>query len=286
VQRIESQLAKADQQYRRGQAAAEQADCYEYFLFTKSWRETAQCRQIRGQIDGAQRALADLNRQRQSASNALDRNSQQSALVAELAHYRCGPQYEVALQRGAAGAQGGFWNDGEGLATGPGGGLPNFGTSVQGAPGSTFRTICVRMCDGYYFPINFATTEQSFGFDEQTCQRQCGSPAKLYYYPNPGGEVQQAVALDGTPYSSLRNAFRYRKELVKSCSCRTPVDGVDATAGTQPMQPDPALGEQGQLTGAGTLPDAVFDANALLPAPKPKRTAKAKTAPELTTSQH
>ncbi len=290
VPRIEAQMARTDQAYRRGLAAAEQSDCYDYFLFTKSWRETAQCNQIRSTVEGAQRTLADLNRQRQSAGASQDQTSRQDALVAELARNRCGQQYEAAASHRNDGVQPGFWSDGEGLAPGVGG--PNFGTGILGVPGSTYRTICVRMCDGYYFPINFATTEQSFATDEETCQRQCGTPAKLYYYPNPGGEVQQAIALDGTPYTALHNAFRYRKELVKSCSCRGQPEGVDATAGTQPLpQGDGAagVGEQGQLTDQGGLPDAAIDPNALMPLPTLHRklTAnKIRQLPNLVTSQH
>ncbi len=285
VPRIESQMAKTDQIYRRGLAAAEQSDCYDYFLFTKSWRETAQCNQIRNTVEGAQRTLSDLNRQRQSAGANQEQSSRQDALVAELARGHCGAQYETAASHRNDGAQAGFWSDGEGLAPGAGGG--NFGTGILGVPGSTYRTICVRMCDGYYFPINFATTEQSFAGDEETCQRQCGSPAKLYYYPNPGGEVQQAVAIDGTPYSALHNAFRYRKELVKSCSCRSQPEGVDATAGTMPLpQNDGGAG----LGDQGLLPDAAFDPNALMPLPAPrvkKLTAnKNRPLPDLVTSQH
>jgi hypothetical protein len=286
IPRIEAQIAKTDQSYRRGLATAEQSDCYDYFLFSKTWRETAQCNQIRGQIEGAKRTLADLNRQRQDAGASQDRNSRQEALVAELARNRCGAQYEAAVShRNDGGSQAGFWSDGEGPVPG---GDPNFGTGILGVPGSTYRTICVRMCDGYYFPINFATTEAAFGADEETCQRQCGSPAKLYYYPNPGGEVQQAIALDGTPYTALHNAFRYRKELVRSCSCKGPVNGEETTAGTLP-QSLPQQGVSDGLGDQGMMPDAGIDPNALMPLPvaKPRKVSanKAKQL-EPTSSQH
>ena len=39
--------------------------------------------------------------------------------------------------------------------------------------GGTFRTICVRTCDGFYFPISYATSPDRFRDDEQTCQRMC-----------------------------------------------------------------------------------------------------------------
>ena len=229
--KIQAQMARTDQLYQRSQSIAEHSDCFDYFLFSKTWRDTPQCRQLHQQIGDAQRSLTELERQRQAAGSAQDRSSRQDAVLAELARNKCGPQYEAAMQRRGGGQGVGVWNDSEAQA--PVGGFPGYDNAV---PGSTFRTICVRMCDGYYFPISFATTQDQLEHDSQACQSQCGSPAKLYYYPNPGGEVQQSIALDGTAYAALHNAFRYRKELVSSCTCKGPAGGPETVADTQPMQ--------------------------------------------------
>jgi Protein of unknown function (DUF2865) len=240
--RIEAQLARADQDYQRNQSVVDHADCFDYFLFTKSWRNSPQCNQIRQQLEQSRQALAELERQRQAASSAEEQNTGQSALIAELARNKCGPQYERAQQQTGSGF--GLWNDNESMA--PMAGSDQGGLMAQ--PYATYRTICVRMCDGYYFPISFATTQTSFERDSQACQSQCASPAKLYYYQNPGGEVDQAVALDGTPYTGLHNAFRYRKELVKNCTCRQ-VPDAPATAD---MSPAPApTAPASQETDAG-----------------------------------
>src|SRR5690606_21240858 len=37
----------------------------------------------------------------------------------------------------------------------------------------TFRTLCVRTCDGYYFPISFSTTTERFADDERACRAMC-----------------------------------------------------------------------------------------------------------------
>lgn len=84
---------------------------------------------------------------------------------------------------------------------------------------SRYRTLCVRTCDGYYFPISFSTTRASLARDAQRCESSCGVPAKLFYHRNPGADVQHMVDLNGRPYSSLENAFRYREELVENCRC-------------------------------------------------------------------
>src|SRR6185312_12574998 len=33
----------------------------------------------------------------------------------------------------------------------------------------TYRTVCVRMCDGFYFPISYATGSANFAHDAETC---------------------------------------------------------------------------------------------------------------------
>jgi Protein of unknown function (DUF2865) len=86
--------------------------------------------------------------------------------------------------------------------------------------GATYRTVCVRLCDGYYWPISFATHEARFARDSATCTKSCGAPAALYYYPNPGGEPEDMVSLQGVPYKSLGTAFLFRTRYDADCKCR------------------------------------------------------------------
>lgn len=84
----------------------------------------------------------------------------------------------------------------------------------------TYATICVRTCDGYYFPISFSTTPERFGRDEKICQSSCGSQAKLFIYRNPGDTPEGMQDLRGNAYSRLPNAFLYRTSYNESCKCR------------------------------------------------------------------
>ncbi len=91
----------------------------------------------------------------------------------------------------------------------------------DGRFGGTYRTLCVRTCDGYYFPISFSTTEASFSRDSAMCSSMCpGTDARLFIHHNPGQDAKQMVALDGQPYVELESAFRYRDEFDPSCSCQ------------------------------------------------------------------
>jgi uncharacterized protein DUF2865 len=86
--------------------------------------------------------------------------------------------------------------------------------------GGTYRTMCVRLCDGYYWPVSFATSKERFEHDVATCAKSCGASVALYYYANPGGEPGDMVSLDGRPYTSLGTAFLYRATYDPSCKCR------------------------------------------------------------------
>jgi hypothetical protein len=89
----------------------------------------------------------------------------------------------------------------------------------------SYRTLCVRTCDGYYFPISFHASQGRLRTDANVCQALCPAvETRLYYHANPGQEAEQAIAADGTgdALTKLPNAFRYRTEVVAGCTCGSP----------------------------------------------------------------
>lgn len=92
--------------------------------------------------------------------------------------------------------------------------------SVRLDDGATYRTMCVRLCDGYFWPVSFTATKREFARDSEVCERSCGSPAVLHFYRNPGQEPQDMVDLTGQPYAKLGTAFRYRVSYDSACKCR------------------------------------------------------------------
>jgi hypothetical protein len=123
------------------------------------------------------------------------------------------------------------------------------------SPYGTYRTLCVRTCDGYYFPISFSTSGDRVAEDANTCQAMCpGTEAKLFYHANPGGGPENMMALDGQAYTSLPTAFQYRTSVDPACTCK-PAGGYNV-AGSEaapitfaedpsapPPRPRPAPGE-------------------------------------------
>lgn len=88
----------------------------------------------------------------------------------------------------------------------------------------TVRTVCVRLSDGYFWPISYSTLMDYAGQDSTACQQMCpNTQVELYYYDNPGQEPEQMRNLSGFPYTSLPNAFAYRTKFDTEGHCRAPV---------------------------------------------------------------
>lgn len=114
-------------------------------------------------------------------------------------------------------------------------------TRARSGP-NTVRTLCVRACDGYYFPISFSTTEEHLADDAAICRQRCpAADAQLYYHRRSEGP-ESMISINGTAYTDLATAFLYRTTLDPSCTCGTPL-----------MTADPlAVSSTGLFTSAGS----------------------------------
>ncbi|WP_332716810.1 DUF2865 domain-containing protein [Pelagibacterium mangrovi] len=107
----------------------------------------------------------------------------------------------------------------------------------------TRRTVCVRTCDGFYWPISFSTTDSYVAQDAIRCHEMCpGTEVALFSYRNPGEEPEDMISLSGASYRSMPYAFRFRQEVDMNCSCQTrePV-GTVAIGGEQGEQSRAAI---------------------------------------------
>ncbi len=208
-------LREAERVYRTAQAKADRGGCYEQtFFFGRTLRRTPECVKLDQQVQKARREYASLQDRIDRISRSGGQQNRQDDLIAELARYGCGDDYKRQYEARR----------------------PNFfsffderGTSFRepesqrrapsDLPFSTYRTMCVRQCDGYYFPVSFSTLPSQFSADEAACQDRCAAPSELFVYRNPGEDVEQMVSLSGRPYSALTTAWLYRKSFIKGCSC-------------------------------------------------------------------
>ncbi len=90
---------------------------------------------------------------------------------------------------------------------------------ASGRTVSGYRTVCVRMCDGFFFPISFGTSEGSFSRDQSTCSNACPG-ARLYHYKAGSENPEDMVDASGQAYSKHKNANLFRTQFVESCKCK------------------------------------------------------------------
>jgi hypothetical protein len=226
--RIENDMRQADAQFQRAQIDADRANCYEdMFLFGRTLRRTPRCIDLDRQVQAAKATLEQLRAQRESIIRGNSYRARRDDIIAELARNRCGDQYtrEYEAQRGRNSSIFSFFSNEDSDDTSSR--YSPFGGGPGG--GSTYRTLCVRECDGFYFPISNETTDSHFQEDEAKCHAQCAAPAQLFYHRS-DQDVEEMVALSGQPYAQMPYAFRNRKVYIRGCSCNQNEYSLDEIA--------------------------------------------------------
>jgi hypothetical protein len=130
----------------------------------------------------------------------------------------------------------------------------------------TFRTLCVRSCDGYYFPISFSTRRDRFEADEQACMQMCpAAEVALYFHSMPSQDSEEAVSYrTEEPYTALPNAFSYRKEVNPACTCGfARPSGLTEVAGGQSFRIEPVQPAQPPTPVPVPRPDPGMDPETL-----------------------
>ncbi|MGY3125847.1 hypothetical protein ACVWXQ_009784 [Bradyrhizobium sp. S3.14.4] len=176
IRRYQDSQAKQQAELDRVTMQAKRMGCDSSGFFSLFNGQSAQCGPVNTQIQQMRANLdqitGNLERLRGGGPGGFspERDNQRRSVLAALAQNNCGPQYANAAQ-----SQGGgnFLNN----LFGGGGNNPN---NPQGVPPSdlgpqsgTYRTVCVRTCDGAYFPVSFATVPARFPDDEKTCKALC-----------------------------------------------------------------------------------------------------------------
>lgn len=212
IKRFEDAAGKQQADLDRLNQQAQKMGCQGGGFFSIFSGQPAQCTQINGQVQQARanidRIMAEIQRLQ---GNSADREGQRRSILMALGQNDCGPQYRRYANQGP----GGFFEQLFGVNSSP--------TGSDVPLSGTYRTLCVRTCDGYYFPISYSTVPSKFPDDERLCQRLCpASEAVLYTHRNPGEDVTRAVSSAGQLYTALPTAFAYRKTFNNACSCRAP----------------------------------------------------------------
>jgi len=212
IKRYEDAAAKQQAELDRLGQQSQRLGCQGGGFFALFSGQSPQCGPLNNQIQqmraNLDRTLTDIQRLQ---GNSGEREGQRRGILVALGQNDCGPQYRQYV----TGGPGGFFDNLFG------------GANVAPAPNAplagTYRTLCVRTCDGYYFPVSYSTVPGKFADDEQLCRRMCpATEVTLYSHRNPGEDVSRAVSMSGRVYSDLPTAFSYRKQYNAACSCRLP----------------------------------------------------------------
>jgi hypothetical protein len=136
------------------------------------------------------------------------------------------------------------------------------------------RSVCVRLCDGYYFPVGPLSRADDLPNHEAACSGLCpDAPTQLFIEPAGSDRIEDAVSSNGARYGALPVAFRNRTRLDNTCTChRRPgqtfslLDDFTLRKGDSIMTPAGII----VFRGASRLPYAQDDFTALAKASMPK----------------
>src|SRR5216683_6332684 len=220
IRRYQDAAAKQQAELDRVTSQAKRMGCDSSGFFSLFNNNSAQCGPVNTQIQQMRSNLdqitSSLERLRGGGGFGSERDGQRRSVLTALAQNNCGPQYANAAPSGPANFLNSLFGGGNNNPIPP-------PTGDLAPPSGTFRTVCVRSCDGGYFPISFATVPTRFPDDEKSCKALCpATEANLFTYRNPGEDINQAVSVNGQPYTALPNAFRFRNEFNPSCACKAP----------------------------------------------------------------
>ena len=169
-----------------------------------------QCDGIERRMSRLQDSIEELRQQVQDGSG--DGGWRRRALI---------EQYNASCSRGGYGQPGDPAYDGAGGQGDPD--APADASPDEGAPSAGpvhSKALCVRHCDGGFFPITEQASAGSLERLDQICKALCPNAEASLYTVAPDAGLDTAVAPDGASYTALPAAFKFQKTYDPTCSCK------------------------------------------------------------------
>ncbi|HET6377074.1 MAG TPA: DUF2865 domain-containing protein [Methylocella sp.] len=95
------------------------------------------------------------------------------------------------------------------------------GKSKRARGGS--QALCVRSCDGGYFPLSLSARQAEPDELTNLCQALCPNAEVSVYTRVPYQDISTAVSIDGEiPYAEMPNALKFQKTFDPACTCKPP----------------------------------------------------------------
>ncbi len=86
--------------------------------------------------------------------------------------------------------------------------------------GST--AICVRDCDGGFFPAGFYANSSNLEDLDRLCKTLCPNASVKLYTRSQWRNLDDAISIDGARYTEHPNAFKFQTSYDQSCGCKPP----------------------------------------------------------------
>src|ERR1700716_66201 len=170
IRRYQDAATKQQGELDRVTSQAKRMGCDSSGFFSLFSGQSAQCGPVNNQIQqmraNLEQITTSLERLRSGGLGGGERDNQRRSVLAALAQNNCGPQYANAARGPGSFLESLFGNNNNNAS-------PAMPGADLGPPSGTYRTVCVRTCDGFYFPISFATVPARFPHHERTCKNLC-----------------------------------------------------------------------------------------------------------------
>jgi hypothetical protein len=82
--------------------------------------------------------------------------------------------------------------------------------------------ICVRQCDGGFFPVSYSARRANLEELDTLCKALCPNAEVALYTKSLWGELDSAVSMSGESYGDHPNALKFQKTRVPACGCKPP----------------------------------------------------------------
>ncbi len=87
-------------------------------------------------------------------------------------------------------------------------------------PSGGALAVCVRTCDGGFFPVSYSANRSRYQELGELCQAMCPNVETQLFTMSMGREIEQSVGSDGRPYTNLPNAGKFRTKYDSACTCK------------------------------------------------------------------
>ncbi len=211
-----SAVTEQNDQLQRARASLRQLGCSIGSIKVYRTSTARQCSELASSVERMERNLRAIEAGRSALASSENRQEARARILAEIEAEGCDGVDDAGTTPASQATE----------TPSPDGEFPLDGLATRsatgGGAGGRLRTVCVRTCDGGFFPVTSGASPLDFRRDQRVCASLCPhTQTELYYQALDSiddGEMVSTVT--GRLYRQLPAAFAYRtRGLPKSQAC-------------------------------------------------------------------